>query len=171
MSNDFQICSIIPNDFETSYVCVKFPCLRNPTLNMNEYFPFDIRYVHISSSWFFLFQLITSLLLTFIVHKYTTTSTLKNLKNANIYLQRTPKHIIKHGKHFEQALATQIIMLAPMAPHYASELWSKFCSTPNRLNPESRELQWNEDVLSQHWPSVDLQYKLDFTVRVSVLNR
>lgn len=85
----------------------------------------------------------------------------------NFQFQRTPKHIIKHGKHFERALATQIIMLAPMAPHYASELWSKFCSTPNRLNPESDELQWNKDVLSQRWPSVDLQYKLDFTVRVS----
>uniref|UniRef100_T1GTD5 leucine--tRNA ligase n=1 Tax=Megaselia scalaris TaxID=36166 RepID=T1GTD5_MEGSC len=77
------------------------------------------------------------------------------------------KHIIKHGKHFERALATQIIMLAPMAPHFASELWSKFCSTPNRLNPESDELQWNEDVLCQRWPSVDLQYKLDFTVRIN----
>lgn len=61
-------------------------------------------------------------------------------------------------------------MLAPMAPHYASELWSKFCSAPNRLNPESNELQWNEDVLAQRWPSVDPQYKLDFTVRVSMLN-
>ncbi|KAL5291954.1 lars-2 family protein [Megaselia abdita] len=100
-------------------------------------------------------------------HSHQLSVAISKMQGLTNSLRRTPKHIIKHGKHFEQALATQIIMLAPMAPHFASELWSKFCSTPNRLNSDSEELQWNEDVLAQRWPSVDLQYKLEFTVRIN----
>lgn len=32
------------------------------------------------------------------------------------------------SEEFERTLATQIIMLSPLTPHYASELWAGFCS-------------------------------------------
>ncbi|KAL7734259.1 hypothetical protein ACLKA6_011923 [Drosophila palustris] len=91
-------------------------------------------------------------------------SKMQGLTNS---LRRTPKHIQRHGKQFERALAAQIIMLAPMAPHFASELWSKFVSVPGRLNAASEELQWTKDVLEQRWPDVDAAYQLDLAIKVN----
>ncbi|XP_017138091.1 probable leucine--tRNA ligase, mitochondrial [Drosophila miranda] len=91
-------------------------------------------------------------------------SKMQGLTNS---LRRTPKHIQRHGKQFERALAAQIIMLAPMAPHFASELWSKFVSVKGRLNDASLELQWGEDVLSQRWPDIDAAYNLDLSIKVN----
>lgn len=70
------------------------------------------------------------------------------------------------GKEYERALATQIIMLAPMAPHFASELWTKFTSVPNRTNTKISDIKWDLDVLEQTWPDVDMEYKLDLSVKV-----
>lgn len=67
---------------------------------------------------------------------------------------------------FERALACQIIMLAPIAPHFASELWSGFVSVPNRLN-NSNEILWDKSVLEQHWPDVDYHYNLDLVLNVN----
>lgn len=64
-------------------------------------------------------------------------------------------------------MAAQIIMLAPMAPHFASELWSKFVSVPGRLNVECEELQWTKDVLAQRWPDVDAAYQVDLSIRIN----
>lgn len=75
--------------------------------------------------------------------------------------------MIRNGRQFERALAAQLIMLAPMAPHFASELWSKFASAPHRLNPTNPEFQWDQDVLSQIWPEIDHNYKLDLTIKVN----
>jgi len=58
-------------------------------------------------------------------------------------------------------------MLAPMAPHFASELWSKFVSVPGRINAASGELQWTKDVLEQRWPDVDPAYQLDLVIKVN----
>lgn len=58
-------------------------------------------------------------------------------------------------------------MLAPMAPHFASELWSKFVSVPGRLNAAGEELQWTKDVLEQRWPDVDAAYQLDLSIKVN----
>lgn len=91
-------------------------------------------------------------------------SKMQGLTNS---LRRTPKHVLRHGKQFERALAAQIIMLAPMAPHFASELWSKFVAIPGRLNPASQELQWSEDVLAQRWPDIDPAYNLDLSIKVN----
>lgn len=59
-------------------------------------------------------------------------------------------------------------MLAPFAPHFASELWSGFCSATNRIS-DSSEFQWDKDVLEQMWPQVDMKYALKVRVRVSRL--
>ncbi|KAH8302163.1 hypothetical protein KR044_003397 [Drosophila immigrans] len=91
-------------------------------------------------------------------------SKMQGLTNS---LRRTPKHIQRHGKQFERAFAAQIIMLAPMAPHFASELWSRFVSVPGRLNAASEELQWSKDVLEQRWPDVDAAYQLDLCIRIN----
>ena len=75
--------------------------------------------------------------------------------------------MVGRGLHFERALACQIIMLAPMAPHFASELWSGFVSAPHRLNTSTDEIDWNSKVLEQSWPNVDMNYALDLICMVS----
>lgn len=54
-----------------------------------------------------------------------------------------------------------------MAPHFASELWSKFLLVPNRLNSELAAIQWDKNVLEQSWPTVDNDYKLDLRFKVN----
>ena len=75
--------------------------------------------------------------------------------------------MIGRGVEFERALACQIIMLAPMAPHFASELWSGFVSAPHRLNVSTDEINWNSNVLEQPWPCVDMNYNLELVCMVS----
>lgn len=75
--------------------------------------------------------------------------------------------MIGRGLQFERALACLIIVLAPMAPHFASELWSGFLSAPNRINTSAKEIKWDQDVLEQTWPEVDLNYCLELVCMVS----
>lgn len=82
--------------------------------------------------------------------------------------QKASKEQKKYGKQFELTLATLIKMMAPMAPHFASELWSQFLLAPNRLQTDlNTVINWNEDVLQQSWPAVDIDYKLDIRYKVS----
>lgn len=77
-----------------------------------------------------------------------------------------PPAVFAHGPQFERALATQIILLAPVAPHFASELWSGLLSASNRLN-DSDEIIWDKLVLEQRWPEVDLDYNLDLVCLIN----
>lgn len=95
-------------------------------------------------------------------------SKMQGLTNS---LRRTPKDVIKYGKEYERALASQLVMLAPMAPHFASELWAKFVSTPNRINEDSEDIKWTDDVLEQMWPNVDMEYNLDLIIKVNGIER
>lgn len=90
-------------------------------------------------------------------------SKMQGLTNS---IRRAPKEIITFSPEYEQALAAQIIMLAPIAPHFASELWSKFASAPNRLN-STDIINWNGDVLEQPWPDVDMKFNLDLIFKVN----
>lgn len=49
-------------------------------------------------------------------------------------------------------------MLAPMAPHFASALWSGFVSAPGRINQSWEQISWEDDVMKQKWPQVDEDY-------------
>lgn len=82
------------------------------------------------------------------------------------FLQRAPKYVFAKSLQFERALAAQIIMLAPMAPHFASELWSGFQSAPNRLST-NEDFNWNKSVLEQSWPEVDMNYCLDLLIQTN----
>ncbi|XP_078275985.1 leucine--tRNA ligase, mitochondrial [Rhinoraja longicauda] len=73
---------------------------------------------------------------------------------TNTLSQTTPR-VILHSREFEEALAALCIMVAPMAPHLASELWKGLSSVQNKL---STHCQWNTDVLLQQWPRVDPVY-------------
>ncbi|CAG9857055.1 unnamed protein product [Phyllotreta striolata] len=89
-------------------------------------------------------------------------SKLQGLTNS---LRKVPPAVFARSKQFERALAVQIIMLAPMAPHFASELWSGFRSAPNRLNTE--EIDWTGSVFDQKWPECDEEYRLNLVCQVN----
>lgn len=76
-----------------------------------------------------------------------------------------PPVVFSTSPQFERALACQIILLAPIAPHFASELWSGFLSAPNRINT-TEEIKWEKDVLEQNWPRIDSNYNMDITCQV-----
>jgi leucyl-tRNA synthetase len=76
-----------------------------------------------------------------------------------------------YGPHFERALVAQILMLAPMAPHFASELWCQLQAMPHRLNVDTAEIQWDRGVFDQPWPVVDKHFKLDYTMKVNGYDR
>eukprot|EP00064_Thunnus_orientalis_P007231 superscaffoldBa00000790_g7251 len=63
--------------------------------------------------------------------------------------------VVQHSVEFEEALATVVMMTAPMAPHLASELWAGLCQVKN---PLSSLVQQGGDVLQQPWPTVDPEY-------------
>lgn len=60
-----------------------------------------------------------------------------------------------------------IIMLTPMAPNFASELWSRFVLAPQRKTSNPREINWEADVLHQQWPDVDMDHGLFTSVKVN----
>ena len=73
-----------------------------------------------------------------------------------------------HSGEFERALAVQVIMLAPMAPHFASELWVGMQTTPGRIQKVKGEIDWSKPVLYQQWPVIDDSYLLTFDCAVSI---
>lgn len=91
-------------------------------------------------------------------------SKMQGLTNA---IRRTSPAVVPFSRQYERAMAAQIIMLAPMAPHFASELWQQFVALPHRLNPDSNEIQWERKVFEQNWPVIDEDYALDLTIKVS----
>lgn len=74
---------------------------------------------------------------------------------------------LRKSREYERALAVQIIMLAPFAPHFASELWAIFCSVKHHFI-DNNEVNLDKDVLEQKWPEIDMDYKLTLNVYVSI---
>lgn len=54
-----------------------------------------------------------------------------------------------------------------MAPHFASELWSRLVSVSNLKTKTCLDINWNGNVLQQQWPEVDSEYGLPVTVRIN----
>ncbi|XP_053592881.1 leucine--tRNA ligase, mitochondrial isoform X1 [Microplitis demolitor] len=91
-------------------------------------------------------------------------SKMQGLTNS---LRKVSLKCLTHSSEYERTLATQIIMLAPLAPRFASELWSGFCSAPYHLVNDDLFIQRDKDVLEQKWPEVDSNYELDIDVIVN----
>uniref|UniRef100_A0A182XVX8 leucine--tRNA ligase n=1 Tax=Anopheles stephensi TaxID=30069 RepID=A0A182XVX8_ANOST len=93
-------------------------------------------------------------------------SKMQGLTNA---IRRVPPDVVKFGRQYERALAAQIIMLAPMAPHFAAELWEQLATAPNRAAREdtSGELRWDGTVFDQRWPEIDDEFPLDLTFKIN----
>ncbi|XP_043264141.1 probable leucine--tRNA ligase, mitochondrial [Colletes gigas] len=90
-------------------------------------------------------------------------SRLQGLMNS---LRKVSLVCMKKSREFERALAVKIIMLAPFAPHFASELWAAFCSAKHHLISEN-EVRLDKDVMEQDWPEIDLDYKMTLNVHIN----
>lgn len=91
-------------------------------------------------------------------------SKMQGLTNS---IRRATRDVVVFGKNYERALAAQIIMLAPMAPHFASELWARFQSAQNRASETSTDINWSSDVFSQQWPKVDGNHEVELTIKAN----
>ncbi|XP_049535379.1 leucine--tRNA ligase, mitochondrial [Anopheles darlingi] len=94
-------------------------------------------------------------------------SKMQGLTNA---IRRVPPEVIAFSRQYELALAAQIVMLAPMAPHFATELWQQFLSAPNRATQDTENdtaIRWNGDVFDQRWPEIDQDFPLDLTFKIN----
>jgi leucyl-tRNA synthetase len=57
-----------------------------------------------------------------------------------IFMQKLPKHMqLRDSLQTERALATMIIILSPLAPHFASEMWSAFVDNAQKL---ATDIDW-----------------------------
>ncbi|XP_058062337.1 leucine--tRNA ligase, mitochondrial [Anopheles bellator] len=93
-------------------------------------------------------------------------SKMQGLTNA---IRRVPSAVVAFSAQYERALAAQIVMLAPMAPHFATELWSQFVAVPNRAanDAEYDGIRWNGGVFDQRWPQIDEHFPLDLTFKIN----
>nr|XP_033186313.1 probable leucine--tRNA ligase, mitochondrial [Bombus vancouverensis nearcticus] len=73
---------------------------------------------------------------------------------------------MKKSREYERALAVQIIMLAPFAPHFASELWSAFSEVKHHLI-DKNEVDLDRDVMEQKWPEIDMNYKMSVEIIIN----
>lgn len=74
---------------------------------------------------------------------------------------------MKYSSEYERALAALITMTAPMAPRFASELWSRFLLVPNRINEDEKIIKWSADVLEQKWPTIDETYQNSLQIKTN----
>ncbi|KAM9386486.1 leucine--tRNA ligase, mitochondrial [Phaethornis superciliosus] len=86
---------------------------------------------------------------------YLFNAAISRLMSLTNVLHQAPQPLILHSTEFEDALATLCIMLAPMAPHIASEMWKGLAHVQNKLCSHHH---WDADVLHQAWPKVDPEY-------------
>ncbi|XP_076751615.1 leucine--tRNA ligase, mitochondrial-like [Xylocopa sonorina] len=90
-------------------------------------------------------------------------SRMQGLTNS---LCKVSMECMKKGREYERALAVQIIMLTPFAPHFASELWAAF-SMAKHLFISEYEVKLDKDVTEQTWPEIDMDYKMTLEVKIN----
>ncbi|CAH2102578.1 unnamed protein product [Euphydryas editha] len=90
---------------------------------------------------------------------------------TKVLRNNVPPEVIAKSKEYELALASLIIMLSPITPHFCSELWAGLLSAPGRVSCDSPSISWNNNVLQQKWPIVDKNYPLSFQCKVDGADR
>ncbi|MEE6513409.1 hypothetical protein FKM82_021015 [Ascaphus truei] len=98
---------------------------------------------------------------------YLFNAAISRLMSLSNVLSQSSSRVILHSSEFEDALASLCIMISPMVPHVASELWKGMAHVQQKL---CTQYKWDEDVLRQAWPNVDPEYlRHPDMVEVSVL--
>lgn len=100
-------------------------------------------------------NLVVSEVTSYFTKDYLFNAAISRLMALTNVLSQASQPLILHSAEFEDALATLCIMVAPMAPHIASELWKGLAHVQNKLSTYHK---WDDDVLHQSWPRVDPEY-------------
>ncbi|XP_071089905.1 probable leucine--tRNA ligase, mitochondrial [Haliotis cracherodii] len=88
-------------------------------------------------------------------------SRLQGLTNA---LKKVQPSLMCHSAQFQRGLCDLVVMIAPLAPHLASEMWVGLASLPNKHN---HHYCWDKSVLDQVWPDVDQDYPLPLVIKIN----
>jgi len=73
----------------------------------------------------------------------------------------TPGQVKRDAAEFQHLLGSILILLAPIAPHFTSELWAGLRTVPVK---HSQDLDWNAGLFQQTWPEVDPTYNMPIKV-------
>ncbi|XP_014773131.1 leucine--tRNA ligase, mitochondrial isoform X1 [Octopus bimaculoides] len=76
-------------------------------------------------------------------------------------MRKIPADVRANSEAFGSVLADFVIMLGPLAPSFASELWAGLGS----VAPQTSSYDWSQSVLHQKWPRIDEKYQLPLIVR------
>lgn len=90
-------------------------------------------------------------------------SKLQGLTNS---LKKCKKAVMAKSPQFEMCLASLIIMLYPLAPHFSCQLWEGIQSASNRIDVGSY-VNWELPVFKQKWPQLDDDYQLELHCKVN----
>ncbi|CAL1544086.1 unnamed protein product [Lymnaea stagnalis] len=89
-------------------------------------------------------------------------SAISRLHSYVSWLLKVPLPVAHKSKEYEQAVADLIIILAVMAPHFASELWAGLADVAKyKTHP------WEKGVLLQRWPQIDDNFLMPLTYLVN----
>ena len=64
-----------------------------------------------------------------------------------------------------QLLGTAIMLLAPMAPHFCSELWNGL--SKGLKVRHCQEFDWDKSLFHQTWPELDDNYNLKLLIKAN----
>lgn len=87
---------------------------------------------------------------------------IKDLQIYTKHLRYKNRGEVVFGREFERALAALLLMLAPLAPHFASELWAGFTDAARFRDVE---YQVDRPLMEQLWPQVDPDFNLDLLIK------
>ncbi len=69
----------------------------------------------------------------------------------------------RDSSEYQRGLATAIILLSPMAPHFCSELWEGLSKAVPVKN--CHDFDWDRSLFQQPWPELDSNYNLKVIVQ------
>merc|ERR1712059_133549 len=72
-----------------------------------------------------------------------------------------PGQVKQASPEYQQLVGDILLVLAPLAPHLASELWECFRTVPNRM---SDKFDFDTNVWHQSWPELEPTTNLDLKV-------
>ena len=73
-----------------------------------------------------------------------------------------PGQVKRDHWEYQRGLGAALIALAPIAPHFAAEMWERFSRVPRKLGDE---FEWGKSVFQQPWPELDDTYNLKIAVK------
>ncbi|XP_071958482.1 probable leucine--tRNA ligase, mitochondrial [Antedon mediterranea] len=97
------------------------------------------------------------------INNYMLSVAITRLITLTKVLGSVPDTVSMSSVEYEDALASLCVMLAPMAPHIASEMWQGLASV---AEPSSK-YQWDKTVLEQNWPVLE-EYSTEDMIKVFI---